>query len=352
MGEAIVTFQDKKDAEFVTPPMQVPLDFSAQDMERFLNTLLNEDKAYAFFYKGEQITKIPEAESEETLNIEFISVTKITASSASIDVQSKITCISIRRNEEIHTDTVVVCTVEGETKEFSLSPGMDAVKAFSSFHPIRAVTSTGSGIFILTTTNKVVDVSSSEVVFESEMPIRTIGYSGGLLAIGLASKDIVVIRDRKEEKRLRTEDEIGKIIVREIENKIVLIAGLVPGAVEVFDTETWKSHKISLKRPITAMGYEDGRIYAGGLGGIVTVCSLEKVEEEYQSDVDFISRIECGTVFFGYTNKNKVFIRDKKSFIGTHLLELAENVTDMKISGKRLFVAEGSFLKIFNIFDD
>src|SRR5699024_2516176 len=135
-------------------------------------------------------------------------------------------------------------------------------------------------------------------------------------------------------------------------DKYMLICALVEGIIEVYKGVDWKKKTITLSRPITAVGYEDGKMYIGGIGGTITVCSLSQIDKEYQSDIDFISRIECGTIFFGYTNENRIFIRDKTNFIGTHLIELDQIVTDIKISGKRLFVAEGSTLKIFTIFDE
>ncbi|OAG28784.1 hypothetical protein NEDG_00923 [Nematocida displodere] len=353
MTDIIVTFKSKKDPEFVTPPMQVPASFGATEMEAFLNTLLNQDKAYAFFYGGEQISQLPPAEGETTLSIEFIAVTKITSETARIELESTITAISIRRNQEVHTDSVVICTIAGETKEFSLASGLEALKEFCSFKPIRAVTSTETGVFVLTTTNKVVDVESSQIIFEEETtPIRTLSNCRDLLAVGLATNEIVVFKDKKEIKRIETADEIGKTFIRAHEDKTYLIVGIISGSIEIYDTDTWEKKSIALSRPITAMGYFEGKIYAGGLGGNITVCTLTQIEKECQSDETFISRIECGTVFFGYTNENRVLIRDKESFLGTHLLELESPVSDMKIAGKRLFVTEGCTLKIFNIFDE
>lgn len=352
MGEVIVTFQDRKDKEFVTPPMEVPAGFSAEDMEKFLNSLLEQDKAYAFFYEGQPISRLPEVAKEVTVAIEFISVTKIASESASIAMDAQITSFSIRRHPTVRTDSVVISTMSGETKEFSLAPGLEVLKVFSSFHPIRMVTSTEEGVFVLTTSNKVVDIESAEIVFEAEQPIRTISTSQGLLAIGLASNDVVLLRGKEEVQRVKTADEIGRVLLRQAGDQLLLIVGIISGSIEIYETASWEKTVISLARPMTALGYEDGRIYVGGVGGSLAVCSLEKVEKECQSDIGFISRIECGTVFFGYTNENRVHLRDKETFIGTHLLELEAPVADMKISGKRLFVAEGCSLKLFNIFED
>ncbi|KAI5192264.1 hypothetical protein NEMIN01_1916 [Nematocida minor] len=352
MSEVIVTFRNMKDKDFVTPPMQVPEDFTDAQMEQFLNAFLSHDKSYAFFYNGEQIQKIPSAEKEQTIEIEFIAVTKILSESAKIDVNTPITSISIRRNPEIHIDTVVICNTAGDTKEYSLAPGLELIKEFNSFKPIRAVTSTESGIYVLTTTNKVVDISKAEIIFESEQPIRTISNCQEYLAIGLSTDELVILKDNEEVKRIKTSGEIGKTIFREIEGELVLIAAIVVGVIEVYRGTEWSKTSYKLPTPITAAGFEDGKVYAGGLGGTIFICSLEGIEKQYQSDVDFISRIECGTVFFGYTNKNNILIRDKENYTGTHKIELGAPVADMKISGKRLFVAEGNSLKIFNIFDE
>ncbi|KAI5186756.1 hypothetical protein NEHOM01_1687 [Nematocida homosporus] len=352
MEELIVTFQNKKDPALITPPMQVPKGITLKEMEELLNRLFSHDKTYAFFYNGTQINEMPEAAAETTLNIEFLAVSKISSESAKIDMDSPITCISIRRNPEVHTDSVVICTVRGETKEFSLGPGLDVLKDFDSFKPIRVVTSTETGLFVLTTTNKVVDVEKAEIVFEQEDPIRTITGCHALLAIGLASDEVVILEEGKEIKRIKTNGEIGKLILREVDDKYVLIAGIVTGTIEVYSGSDWNKTVIETTRPITAMGYEDGKIYVGGLGGSITICSLTKVEKEYQSDAEFISRIEAGTIFFVYTNKNQIHVRDKDNFTGTHLIELSADIADVKVSGKRLFVADGTSLKLFNIFDE
>ncbi|EIJ87863.1 hypothetical protein NEPAR06_2140 [Nematocida parisii] len=352
MSEVIVTFRNMKDKEFVTPPMQVAEDFSPAQMEQFLNSFLNQDKSYAFFYNGEQIQKIPECEKEQTLEIEFIAVTKIMSETAKIDVDSAITSISIRRNPEIHIDTVIVCTTTGETKEYSLGPGIELIKEFNSFKPIRAVTSTEEGIYVLTTTNKVVDIEKGEIVFEADQPIRTIGNCKNYLAIGLASDEIVILTDNKESTRFKAGGEIGKTIFRVINDEIVLIVAIIEGIIEIYKGSDWKKTEYSLPTPITAAGYEGEKIYAGGLGGGIYICSMSGLEKQYQSDVEFISRIECGTTFFGYSNKNSILLRDKENYTGTHKIELSTPVADIKISGKRLFVAEGSSLKMFNIFDE
>ncbi|KAI5190608.1 hypothetical protein NECID01_1049 [Nematocida sp. AWRm77] len=352
MEKVIVTFQNKKDKDFSTPPMEVSSEFCAEEMEKLLNVLLCQDKTYAFFYEGKQITSIPEVKKEETLTIEFLPVTKIASESGSIEMDDKITSFSIRRHPEARTDSVVICTMNGTTKEYSLAPGLAVLKEFSSFHPIRMVSSTEKGLFVLTTSNKVVDIESAEIVFEAEQPIISISTSQDLLAVGLSTKEVVVLRGKEEVHRVSTEDEVGRVLLRTVDSKVVLIVGIVSGSIEIVDTATWKKTVIPLDRPITAMGCEDGQIYVGGMGGVLMVCSLEKVEKEHQSDVKFISRIECGTVFFGYTDKNRVHLRDKETWVGTHLIELSNQVTDIKISGKRLFVAEDCSLKLFNIFED
>lgn len=352
MSEVIVAFRNMKDPEFITPPMQVPEDFTDVQMEQFLNTFLNHDKSYAFFYNGEKIQKVPTGDKEQTIEIEFIAVTKILSETAKIEVDAPITSISIRRHPEIHSDTVIICNTAGETREYSLGPGLELIKEFNSFKPIRAVTSTEDGIYVLTTTNKVVDVIEAEIIFECDEPIRTISNCQKYLAIGVSTNEIVILKENKEIKRVKASGEIGKTIFRVIEEKLVLIAAIITGSIEVYDGETWEKTSYNLPTPITAVGFEDETIYAGGIGGAIYICSLRKVERQYQSDVEFISRIECGTVFFGYTNKNNVLLRDKENYTGTHRIELNAPVSDMKISGKRLFVAEGQSLKIFNIFDE
>lgn len=352
MSEVIVVFRNMKDPEFVTPPMQVPEDFTDAQMENFLNTFLNHDKSYAFFYNGEKIEKIPSVEKEQTVEIEFIAVTKILSETAKIEVDAPITSISIRRNPEIHIDTVIICNTAGETREYSLGPGLELITEFNSFKPIRAVTSTEDGIYVLTTTNKVVDIIEREIVFECDQPIRTISNCQKYLAIGVSTNEIVILKENKEIKRLKASGETGKIIFRVIEEKLVLIAAIITGRIEVYTGETWEKTSYKLPTPITAVGFEDGVIYAGGIGGAIYICNLESMQRQYQSDVDFISRIECGTVFFGYTNKNNILLRDKENYTGTHRIELSSPISDMKISGKRLFVAEGQCLKLFNIFDE
>ncbi|KAI5136024.1 hypothetical protein NEAUS06_1719 [Nematocida ausubeli] len=352
MSEVIVVFTNMKDKEFSTPPMQISDDFTDVQMEQFLNTYLQQNKSYAFFYNGEQIEEMPKCEKEETITIEFIAVTKILSETAKIDVDSSITSISIRRHPDLHMDTVILCTTTGETKEYSLGPGTELIKEFNSFKPIRAVTSTEEGVYVLTTTNKVVDIGKGEIVFEADQPIRTIGNCRNYLAIGLASNEIVILADNKETARFKTSGEIGRTIFRVIEDEVVLVLAIVGGAIEVYKGEDWAKTTFNLPTPITAAGYEDGKVYAGGLGGAIYICSLSSMEKQYQSDVTFISRIECGTVFFGYSCKNSIMLRDKETYMGTHKIDLRTPVADMKISGKRLFVAEGNSLKIFNIFDE
>ncbi|KAH9386860.1 uncharacterized protein NEMAJ01_1756 [Nematocida major] len=352
MAEVIVTFRNIKDKEFVTPPMQVPDDFTSAQMEQFLNTFLAHDKSYAFFHNGEQIEKVPACENEETLQIDFIAVTKILSETAKIEVDSQITAISIRRHPEIHMDTIIICTSTGETKEYSLSLGMEPVMTFNSFKPIRAVTSTEDGIYVLTTTNKVVDVCKGDIVYECDTPIRTISNSGEYLAIGLITDEIVILKKNEEVKKVKASGEIGKLIMRSSEGEPMLICAISSGCIEVYKGEQFEMHSYKLATPITAAGYDEGVIYAGGLGGMIYICNMEGVQKEYKSDVDFISRIEGGSVFFGYSNKNSILLRDRETYMGTHRIDLAAPVADMKISGKRLFTAEGKSLKIFNIFDE
>lgn len=352
MGDVIVTFRSKKDPEFVTPPVQIQADLSAEQLERFLNELLSQNKTYAFFHKNKQIFELPKDSGEKIIDIEYLAVAKIERESAKIEMDATITAISIRRNPDMHTDSIIICTVKGETKEISLSPGLEQLRRFESFKPIRAVTSTEDGIYVLTTTDKVVDIEEAKIVFEDKHPIRSISGSGEMLAIALSSDEIVLMKNNTEVHRIKTTGEIGKVILRKNRDKYMLICALVEGIIEVYKGVDWKKKTITLSRPITAVGYEDGKMYIGGIGGTITVCSLSQIDKEYQSDIDFISRIECGTIFFGYTNENRIFIRDKTNFIGTHLIELDQIVTDIKISGKRLFVAEGSTLKIFTIFDE
>ncbi|KAI5180201.1 hypothetical protein NEOKW01_0530 [Nematocida sp. AWRm80] len=353
MKEVLVTFQNKREPEFITPPTQVSNEFTVEEMEKFLNQIMNQDKSYAFFYKGEQILKLPEAQAEETINIEFIAVTKIVSESAKIEVNSPITCISIRRNPEVHSDSVIICTVEGTTTEYSLLPSLDKIQEFNSFKPIRAVTSTEKGVYVLTTTDKVVDIEEAKIVFELDKPIITISSCEDYLAIGLSTNQVVIMKNNEEIKRIQTSGEIGKLIFRMVEEVPTLIVGLVDGVIEIYTgPKKWTQKTIQLSRPITAMGYEDGKIYTGGIGGSIAVSTHDKLEKEYNSDVSFISRIECGTVFFGYTNENIAMLRDKDNFTGTHKIEMQSVITDMKISGKRLFIAEGETLKIFNILDE
>ncbi|KAI5171576.1 hypothetical protein NEFER03_0898 [Nematocida sp. LUAm3] len=350
--EVIVQFKSKKDKDLVTPPTQVPQSMSKEEMEEYLNKILNADKTYAFFYQGEQIFKVPDGVPEQLLEIEFLAVSKIHSESSKVEMDNSITSISIRRNPSIHGDSITICTVSGEAKELSISPGMETITVFESFKPIRAVTSSLGGIFTLTTTNKVVEAQTKEIVYSSDIPIISISSSENLLSIALSSSEILIFDQKTEIKKIKLEEEIGKVIMRHVDNKCILIVGTVQGTIEIFSVDTWKKKTIKLSRPITALGYMDERIYAAELGGLISICTLNKKIKEFQSDVDFISRIEAGTVFFAYTNQNMIYIRDKDSYVGTHLIEMDVPVSDMKISGKRLFVASASSLKMFNIFDE
>lgn len=384
MNQVIVTFKNRRDA-CSTPPTQLPSEFSASEMEGFLNTLLSQDKAYAFFYNGKEIKSLPDAGAEEVLEIEYLAVTKILAESAKIEEEKKITAISIRRSADLQADSVILCTMAGETREYALGPGLQQLRAFSSFKPIRAVASTEEKVFVLTTTDKVVDLLAAEIVHEEELPIRCITACRSLLAIGLSSDEVVIrdlsVRDQtstgqsdkdqavsekpgektvgdkeeireKKETRIKACGEIGKIVLCTYADDTYLIVGVVSGVIEIHRLPDMKKHKIQLSRPITALGYYDGAIYTGGIGGTITICDFQQIKRECQSDESFISRIDCGTVFFAYTNENRVLIRDKTDFTGTHMLELAEPVADMKVEGKRVFVVEGETLKIFNVFDE
>lgn len=355
MPEVIATFQSRKNPEAKTAPTQIPNTFSIEDMERLLNTILEQDKAYAFFIGEKQLLKGASeivSQPEETVNVEYLTVARLTTENALVEADSIITCISIRWNPKTETDSVVVCTLDGTVKEFSLTPGMEEISTFEAHTPIRAVSSSEYGVYITTVTNKVVSVGDEKIVLEDESPIRTICAKENILCVGLDSGVLVVLRENKEVKRLDVKEAIGKVIVREHDGSTYIIAGTLGGAVHVFDEETWKHTQIDLPRPITALGYCDGKIYAGSVGGQIYISSLQGIEREVQSDESFISRIEAGTVFVGYANENRVLLRDKETFTGTHKLVLANILSDMKISSKQLFVTDQNFLRIFNVFDE
>lgn len=355
MPEIIVTFQNKKSPEVKSAPTQVPVGFAAEEMEKLLNTILEQDKAYAFFFAGQQITAIPDlsAEAEQTVNIEYITVSRLTMENAVLEADAPITCISIRTNEKTMTGTVVICTLNGSVREYSLTPGMEEILRFESYNPIRGVTSTEEGLFITTVTNKVVDVEREHIIYESDSPIRTTCVGRGMLVIGLDNGDVVIMKEGKVERTLKGGDAIGKVLVREYEGKGFVIFGTVSGVIHIHEEGPWTGKKVELSRPITALGYCDGKIYTGGVGGLLTICTLDgAVEQEVQSDETFISRIEAGTCFVGYSNENRVLLRDKDTFTGTHKLMLTGIISDMKISSKQLFVSEGAFLRIFNVFDE
>jgi NLE (NUC135) domain len=355
MAEVLVTFQNKKNPEMKSAPIQIPAGTGVEEMEKVLNLMLEQEKAYAFFYEGKRIDAVPEVDSrEQVAQIDYITVSKLTMESALLQEDSPVTALSVRQNQKTMTDSVIVCTLNGSVHEYTLTPGMEAVLKYESYTPIRGVTSTEEDLYIVTVTNKVVDVQKEKIVFEEEVPIRTICLGAGLLAIGLDSGEVVVLKGEEVFKKIRGKDAIGRVFVRKEGEKTLLIFGTVSGTISIYDTETWEERHVVLPRPLTTMGYFDGTIYAGGVGGIISLVSTggEKQEKEIQSDETFLSRIEAGTTFVGYVNKNRVMLRDKETFTGTHKLLLGGLVSDMKINSKQLIVSEGNFVRIFNVFDE